>query len=123
MKILGFTESITTCSCGKTNLKGTYVVETENGETLNLGSTCVKNNWDLTQKEFRNKVNEAKKERIQARYNFMKQFETKTIEIKDKHNVGIYDHGKEGYDEFMKAYKQEIAATEEMNRVLPFIKD
>jgi len=58
MTILGFTDSKNECDCGKTGLKGVYIVETGNGETLNLGSSCVKKNWDLNQKEFKTKVKE-----------------------------------------------------------------
>ena len=57
MKILGFTDSKTVCDCGKSGLKGVYIVDTENGETLNLGSSCVKKNWGLNQKEFNSEEN------------------------------------------------------------------
>lgn len=42
MKVYGFDESFNTCDCcGKSNLKGTFTVETEDGELLHYGSTCV----------------------------------------------------------------------------------
>lgn len=56
MKVLGFTDSKTECECGKQGLKGVYVVETSEGEILNLGSSCVKKKWGLTQKQFTSKV-------------------------------------------------------------------
>lgn len=41
MRILGFTDEVTYCDlCGKMELKGTYVIETDNGEILHYGSTC-----------------------------------------------------------------------------------
>ena len=41
-KQLGTTDSVNTCDCcGKSNLKFTWAVETESGEILHYGSTCV----------------------------------------------------------------------------------
>lgn len=41
MKILGITDETTTCECcGKTNLKKTVVLETEDGGELRYGSDC-----------------------------------------------------------------------------------
>jgi len=56
MKILGFTEQETVCGlCGKSELKGTYAVETENG-IIYLGSSCIKKAYQLNQKDFTSKV-------------------------------------------------------------------
>jgi hypothetical protein len=42
MKVLGFSDEVTVCDCcGKTNLSGTFGVETDDGETLHYGSVCV----------------------------------------------------------------------------------
>lgn len=42
MKVLGYTEDHTNCDCcGKSNLRGTFAVETEAGEVLHYGSVCV----------------------------------------------------------------------------------
>lgn len=42
MKVLGFAEEITTCDCcGKRNLRGTFVIETDAGDLLHYGSVCV----------------------------------------------------------------------------------
>lgn len=41
MKILGITDETTTCECcGKTNLKKTVVLETEDGGELRYGTDC-----------------------------------------------------------------------------------
>ena len=41
MRVLGFTDEVTYCDlCGKMELKGTYVIETDNGEIQHYGSTC-----------------------------------------------------------------------------------
>lgn len=42
MKVLGFSDEITTCDCcGKRNLRGTFAIETGAGEILRYGSVCV----------------------------------------------------------------------------------
>ena len=42
MKVLGYTEEVTTCDCcGKRNLRGSYGVETDAGDVLYYGSVCV----------------------------------------------------------------------------------
>lgn len=42
MKVLGFNDEITTCDCcGKRNLRGTFAIETDGGDTLFYGSVCV----------------------------------------------------------------------------------
>ena len=41
MEIKGITDSVTTCDCcGKTNLKRTVAIETENGEIVYYGTSC-----------------------------------------------------------------------------------
>ena len=59
--ILGFTDKHNTCDCcGKSELKGTYSVIINDNEFF-YGSTCVKRNLGLTQKEF---LSKEKKDRI-----------------------------------------------------------
>lgn len=42
MKVLGYTDEITACDCcGKSNLRGTFGVETDAGDVLHYGSVCV----------------------------------------------------------------------------------
>lgn len=42
MKVLGWTDETTVCDCcGKSNLRGTFGVETDAGEVLHYGSVCV----------------------------------------------------------------------------------
>lgn len=42
MKVLGFTEEVTTCDCcGKRNLKGSFAIETDAGDAVYYGSVCV----------------------------------------------------------------------------------
>ena len=49
MKVLGYSDEITTCGhCGKTNLKGTYAVETETMGLLYFGSSCVKKAYGIS---------------------------------------------------------------------------
>lgn len=52
MRVLGFTDEITTCDCcGKTNLRGSFGVETDAGETLYYGSVCVNRVYGKTKGE------------------------------------------------------------------------
>jgi len=42
MRVHGYTDEITVCDCcGKRNLKGTFGVETDDGQILHYGSVCV----------------------------------------------------------------------------------
>lgn len=53
-KVLGFTDSMTECGCcGKTDLKGTYVMEhIESGEINYFGCVCAAKHKGYTKKEF-----------------------------------------------------------------------
>lgn len=63
-KIDGFTDSHTQCDrCGKSELKGTYHITTDAGDTFYLGSSCIKKAYQMTQKEFTKKVADDYKER------------------------------------------------------------
>ena len=61
MKAILFTDSVNTCDCcGRTDLKGTYLVSNESDEFY-YGSTCVKRNLGLSQSDLTNQVNTDKK--------------------------------------------------------------
>ena len=122
MKILGYTDTKTECDCGKTGLKGVYVVETFEGNVLNLGSSCVKKNWDLTQTEFTSKVNEAKEERRNARHEFMREVNEAFSTVKNKYpNVCKYTPEAVGHSEFMTAFNNVKTKQAECDKTLPII--
>jgi hypothetical protein len=122
MKILGYTDSQNICDCGKTGLKGVFVVETEQGETLNLGSSCVKKNWDLTQKEFTSKLNEAKKERREERILFMSSVSNDFTEFtKNNPDVSKYTLSHKNYNDFMTVFNNLKKAKIECDKKLPLI--
>lgn len=51
-KVLGFEEAVNVCDCcGKSDLKGTFGVELENGEILYYGSVCVTRNTGKSRRE------------------------------------------------------------------------
>ena len=108
MRILGFTDGKTECDCGKTGLKGVYVVETDNGETLNLGSTCVKKNWDLTQSEFKKKVKEGYNESLKLannEYEESEEYKTKNNEAYKIEEIRIkYNLDKKHFKSHYRAY-------------------
>lgn len=64
-KVLGFEEAINACDCcGKTNLKGTFAVEREDGETLYFGSVCVTRHTGRDAKAVRKEAKDATQERL-----------------------------------------------------------
>ena len=108
MTILGFTDSKNECDCGKTGLKGVYIVETGNGETLNLGSSCVKKNWDLNQKEFKTKVKEGYNKSLKlANYELedSEEYKTKNNEAEKIEQIRVkYNLDKRHFKTYYRAY-------------------
>lgn len=52
-KINGFTDAYNQCDrCGRSELKGTYNITTEQGQNFNIGSSCIKSAWQMNDKEF-----------------------------------------------------------------------
>ena len=69
MEAVTFTDSVTTCDCcGRSELKGTYLVVDESNEYY-YGSTCVKRNLKITASELTIQLNKSLKERKQNAYN------------------------------------------------------
>ena len=69
MKAITFTDSVNTCDCcGKTNLKGTYLV-TDDVNEYYFGSTCVKRNLKINQSDLTIQLNKSTKERKEKAYN------------------------------------------------------
>lgn len=61
MKILGFTEEITTCDrCGKSELKGVWCIENSNGDLFRLGSSCIHKKFELEPSFVKEKIKEFK---------------------------------------------------------------
>jgi len=57
MQILGYTESTTACDCcGKVNLKGTYVMDDNQGGIFNYGVTCGANAINITVKDLKKEI-------------------------------------------------------------------
>ena len=110
MKILGFTEENTACDlCGKTELKGTYAVEDDNGNIYYLGSSCIKNKYSLNQKEFKVKVKEGYNEALKAaNEEYEASNEYKTSEPDNNFEFGTNEH-----EEIYKAQKVVIDAKKE----------
>jgi len=58
-KIIGFTDSVNECDCcGKTELKGTYCMESENGDEFYFGSVCGARAAGITTKTLSSTVKE-----------------------------------------------------------------
>lgn len=57
MKILGYTEATTSCDCcGKVNLKGTYVMDDNQGGIFNYGVNCGANAINTSVKDLKKEV-------------------------------------------------------------------
>ena len=66
MKAKFFTDSVTECDCcGRTELKGTYLVVSDYGDEYYYGSTCVKRNLHISSSELTKQINSDKKQREQ----------------------------------------------------------
>ena len=110
MKVLGFTEENTDCDlCGKTELKGTYAIEDDNGTIYYLGSTCIKNKYALNQKEFKAKVKEGYNEALKAaneEYEASEEYKTKTNEAEKIEEIRTkYNLEKKHFKTYYRAYK------------------
>lgn len=70
-KVLGFTDSVTDCGCcGRTELKGTYVMEhIESGEINYFGCVCAAKHQGYTKKEFTTEAKAKLKEVIKQAKN------------------------------------------------------
>lgn len=69
--VLGFSEDFTVCDrCGKTELKGTWAIENENGDLYRLGSSCIHKRFEMDSEEAKQLISEFKKaEKFKALYN------------------------------------------------------
>lgn len=66
MKATLFTELVNTCDCcGKSNLKGTYVIIDEYLNEYYYGSTCVKRNLNISTSELTKQINDNYKKRVE----------------------------------------------------------
>lgn len=67
-RALGTTDAVTTCDCcGKSNLKLTVMVELDDGEQVNYGTTCAARNTGKTSKQINTEIrSEAKRIRDAA---------------------------------------------------------
>ena len=111
MKVLGFTDERTVCDCGKQGLKGVYVVETHQGDTLHLGSSCVQNRWNFSKKEFTSKIQERKRELQEQKIAYLRPYSNDFKKVCKKYpNVSKYTPDEEGYKEFMIVFKAEKEA-------------
>jgi hypothetical protein len=110
MKVLGFTEENTACClCGKTELKGTYATEDDNGTIFYLGSTCIKNKYALNHKEFKDKVKEGYNEALKAaneEYEASEEYKTKNNESEKIEELRAkYNLEKKHFKTYYRAYK------------------
>jgi hypothetical protein len=122
MEVLGFTEEMTECSmCGRTELKGTYAIESD-GVTHYLGSSCVKKKYMLTQKEFTTKKNETVQKRRNERYLFTKEVDENYSKLSKKYpNACKYNPEADGYTYVMEAIKKLNEKRKECDEKLPII--
>lgn len=59
--VLGFSEDFTVCDrCGKSELKGTWAIENENGDLYRLGSSCIHKRFEMDSEEAKKLIQEFK---------------------------------------------------------------
>lgn len=68
--VLGFSEDFTVCDrCGKSELKGTWAIENEDGNLYRLGSSCIHKKFEFSSEEAKSLIAEFKKaEKFKALY-------------------------------------------------------
>jgi hypothetical protein len=68
--VLGFSEDFTVCDrCGKSELKGTWAIENENGDLFRLGSSCIHKRFEMDSEEAKALIAAFKKaEKFKALY-------------------------------------------------------
>jgi hypothetical protein len=100
MKAITFTDSVTDCDCcGKSDLKGTYLVIDDSNEYY-YGSTCVKRNLKISASELTIQLNKSLKERKENAYN-----EFINSELNINYNEALkfdYEFGDEYYYQVIK---------------------
>lgn len=66
-KVLGYEEAVNTCDCcGKTDLKGTFAVERDDGEIVHFGCVCVTRHTGKAAKVVRKEAKDATAARREA---------------------------------------------------------
>ena len=106
MKTILFTDSVNTCECcGKTDLKGTYLVSDESNEYY-YGSTCVKRNLKITQSDLTKQINKSTKERKEKAY-----LEFTLSALNEEYNKALnsnYEYGDDFYLNTVKPLSNKI---------------
>lgn len=69
--VIGFSEDFTVCDrCGKSELKGTWAIENENGDLYRLGSSCIHKRFEMDSEEAKQLIDAFKKsEKFKVLYN------------------------------------------------------
>ena len=115
MKILGYDESFNTCDCcGKTNLKGTFTVETDAGDDLHYGSICVTRHTGKPAKQVKQEAKDARQARIMETNKAIFQHPTRAIldvKMAEGHKLGLvgkafYEHCKEAREAHHRAERE-----------------
>ena len=115
-KINGYTDSHNECDrCGKTNLKGTYNIDTNDGNNFHLGSSCIKKAYQMNGKELTNKINEDEKLRMSAA---KKEFLSTKVGSFYKSYIGSEDHRLDCLNGGFKIVAQKIRGVHELNKRL-----
>ena len=110
IKVLGFTDSITTCDlCGKSELKGTYSVDSE-GQIFHLGSTCVGKKNGLNAKDSKSFISSELKARKEEY--LLAQREIRNRESIALLNIDFWEQHDE-YKRIQKPFKNELSTLRE----------
>lgn len=113
--VLGFSEDLTVCDrCGKSELKGTWAIENENGDIFRLGSSCIHKKFEFSSDEAKSLIVEFKKaEKFKALY--AEHIEPLYVEMSKRLNNAftvsfseLPEHGKKVWNQIESDYRRVI---------------
>jgi hypothetical protein len=113
--VLGFSEDFTVCDrCGKSELKGTWAIENENGDLYRLGSSCIHKRFEMDSEEAKQLIADFKKaEKFKALYaeHIAPLYEQMTVRLNNTFTVAfcrLPDHGKKIWNQITADYHRAI---------------
>jgi CDGSH-type Zn-finger protein len=113
--VLGFSEDFTVCDrCGKSELKGTWAIENEDGDLFRLGSSCIHKKFEFSSEEAKALIAEFKKaEKFKALYaeHIAPLYTQMTERLNSTFTVAfcqLPEHGKKIWNQIESDYKRAI---------------
>lgn len=113
--VLGFSEDFTVCDrCGKSELRGTWAIENENGDLFRLGSSCIHKKFEFSSDEAKTFIADFKKaEKFKSLYteHIAPVYEQMVARLNSTFTVAfceLPEHGKKVWNQIESDYKKVI---------------